>query len=65
MTCENREHPDTGLPCTAEAEWVIHVGSRAMDAQQSCTDCLGVVCRAMHEAEGRPEVVLRVKKLLT
>jgi len=65
MTCENPEHPDDGGPCATEAEWVVHIGTRRTDAQQSCSYCLGVVCQAMHQAEGRPEATLRIKRLLT
>ena len=61
--CENNERPDNGLPCTEEAEWVVQIGTRSMDAQESCTGCLGFVCQAMFGAEGRPEATLRIKRL--
>lgn len=64
MMCENSERPDDGTPCGEEAEWIVHVGTRETDRQLSCSYCLGVTCQAMHGAEGRVQVDLRVAKMI-
>lgn len=51
--CQNPERVDTGLPCGQPAVWLIGVGSRVMDRQLSCSDCLAFACAAMENAEGR------------
>jgi hypothetical protein len=63
MKCMNKENPETGLPCTEEASWVVGVGMRRMDRQFACNDCLGWTGEVMLAAEGRPGAELYLRKL--
>lgn len=51
---------DWQMCCRARAIWVVGIGNRAADRQRSCNKHLALTCRAMYEAEGRPNATLTI-----
>ena len=49
---------DWQMSCRCRAIWVVGVGTRAADRQSSCGKHLAMTCRAMYEAENRPNATL-------
>lgn len=49
---------DWQMSCRSRALWVVSVGTRLADRQRSCGRHLVMTCRAMYEAENRPNATL-------
>lgn len=52
----------TGEKCPAAATWTVQVGTRRLDAQDSCERHLSHTCWVMLQNEDRPLTVTRVSQ---